>query len=395
VFTTSTANPYTEIDYTSGIKDIMAKSAWVLSNSNRNTIDFGLQANMRLFNVGQLQRLSRNIPNTPDEESTTGSSNDPSVEIAIYGEDHFQWSSTTRFDAGLRAVVYHYNGYTIPVFEPRLHMHYIIDDVSIFKLGYNRNNQFISQLNTGGTGDPNNIWVPSTENILPAKSDIISATYERRLNTIYSFNANTYFKQMQNLRQVDNISDAVNPENDWQQDVFLGEGRAFGLELMAQKDQGVFTGWVSYTLARSDRDFPDLFDEKFLFTFDRTHIAKLYINYNSGAYWNFGANFLIGSGRMFTVPIGKYYDINNQLQLEYNTLNNYRSPLYHRLDLTVTRIKDFGSYEQHWKFYLYNATGARNPIFINADFANGSFTNLSVNRQFIAFVPGISYSIKF
>ncbi|MGB1039230.1 MAG: hypothetical protein ACPGYY_11350, partial [Bacteroidia bacterium] len=126
------------------------------------------------------------------------------------------------------------------------------------------------------------------------------------------------------------------------------------------------------------------------------HMLKIYANYtNEYSDWNFGMNYIIGSGQLFTLPIGKYRDIDGNTQLEYNTLNNYRSPLYQRLDISFVRLKDNYDLGQEWRFYLYNALNSKNPIYVSADFEDGSYTSLEVNRSSLAIVPGIAYVIKF
>jgi hypothetical protein len=41
----------------------------------------------------------------------------------------------------------------------------------------------------------------------------------------------------------------------WENKVEMGKGRSFGLEFLAQKVEGRTTGWIGYTLAKSDRQF--------------------------------------------------------------------------------------------------------------------------------------------
>jgi hypothetical protein len=83
------------------------------------------------------------------------------------------------------------------------------------------------------------------------------------------------------------------------------------------------------------------------------------------------------------------------LQLEYNTLNNYRSPLYQRLDVSAGRRNGFSGLDREWRFFVYNVLMNRNPLYVNADFSDASYTELQVNRNYLAFVPGVCYIIRF
>ena len=238
--------------------------------------------------------------------------------------------------------------------------------------------------------------MPATEQILPLKVDVLEAAYERKLGDDYSASINVYFKQMENITLVSNLADAGNADLDWQASVVQGTGRAYGAELFLQRSKGFFTGWISYAYSRSTRNFPDLFDEDFNFSFDRPHMLKIYGNYtDKNSQFNFGFNYIVGSGQLFTLPIGKFRDQSGNLQLEYNTLNNYRSNVYQRFDISVMRAKPTGGLDQEWRFYLYNMLGSRNPLNISPDFESAGLSNLVINRAYLAFVPGVAYIVKF
>ena len=57
----------------------------------------------------------------------------------------------------------------------------------------------------------------------------------------------------------------------------MGRGRSFGLEILAQKTIGKTTGWLGYTIAKSDRQFKDGTvnnGERFPYKYDRRHNIK-------------------------------------------------------------------------------------------------------------------------
>ncbi len=66
-----------------------------------------------------------------------------------------------------------------------------------------------------------------------------------------------------------------------------------------------------------------------------------------------------------------------------------------RVGKSIVKRKQHYRLEQEWRFYVYNALGGRNPLFVNADFTDNSYTQLQVNRNYLAFVPGIAYIVKF
>ena len=382
---------------TRSIQDILLHSDWVYQHSNSQRISYGVQSNTRLFLLGKYEYVAENFAQEPDEEFVGGQNKrSVSEELSLYAEDNIRLNDNAILDLGVRTVFYNYQDYTTAAFEPRLHFTSYLKNNDVFKFGYNRHNQFVGEINTGSTGSPDNYWVPATGNILPEKADIFEIGYEKKLGKSYAANANIYLKSMKNVSQVSDISDAVDYTLDWQNSVVLGTGNSSGIELMFQKHQGIFTGWVSYAYSTSTRQFDDVSEDAFLFTYDRPHMLKVYMNFTDESLpWVVGMNIVVGSGQLFTLPIGKYRDVAGNTVLEYNSLNNYRSPMYKRVDVSLIRKKDNYGIDQEWRFYLYNALGSINPINVNPDFEDNSYTNLTVSRNYLAFLPGVAYIVKF
>ena len=389
--------PTTERVLQRGIRDFGLNSDWAYHKDNKNTIHFGVQSSSRFFQPGKLTYTSVGYPTIDDIKTITGNEKyTGSSEIAIYAEDRLRLNSNLIFDLGFRQVHYAHNGFSKFAFEPRLHATYFLENRDVFKFGYNRHNQFIGQLNIGTTGSPDNIWVPATELAKPRKVDVLEASYERKIGNQFAASFNLYSKTFRNLVEVSNLSDAGDPELDWQSSVVFGSGRSYGTEFFIQKSKGDITGWLSYAYSRSFRNFEDLEDDEYEYNFDRPHMLKLYVNItNPISEWNFGFNYIIGSGQLFTLPIGKFRDINGDTQLEYNTLNNYRSNTYQRFDISVIRLNNSYGLEQEWRFYLYNALGHKNPLNVAASFDSTNFSQLQIDRAYLAFVPGIAYIVKF
>ena len=388
-------NAFSQYDYRRGIRDLTSRSEFVRFLSNKHQLEFGLVAAMRMFRTGYVETVAENYSNVSDYSELLGDKSfSPSFEVAAYGESHYRLSDQMRVDLGLRPVLFVNGSYVKAVVEPRLNVVNNLSSKDVFKLGFNVHHQFLQQLNVGNSGSTNNLWVPATELLNPLRSIVLDVTYERRLGKILGFTASAYYKAMKNINQVSNIFSLSNADEDWQQFVFQGTGSSYGAEFMLMINEGN-TGWVSYVVSKSTRNFPDLFEEDYLFTFDRTHMFKAYFNLTSINEVELGFNFLAGSGRLFTLPSRKFRDLAGNIQLEYSGLNNYRSQPYYRMDISLTRQNPRSSYERIWRFYVYNVIGARNPINIAPVFENNIYTNITVERTYLAFVPGVSFTIKF
>jgi outer membrane cobalamin receptor len=101
---------------------------------------------------------------------------------------------------------------------------------------------------------PFDVWTPSTNNIKPEIADQLTIGYFKNFSgqNDYEASIETYYKALQN--QIDYIDGANLLLNRYLEgELFSGKGRAYGLELYLKKNTGKLTGWISYTLSKSER----------------------------------------------------------------------------------------------------------------------------------------------
>ena len=74
--------------------------------------------------------------------------------------------------------------------------------------------------------------------------------------------------------------------------------------------------------------------------------------------------------------------------------NNYRTPAYHRLDVSINMTKEKKWGERTWSFGVYNAYNRQNPFFL--DFTRNENADPQLS-QFSLFplIPSFTYSFKF
>jgi hypothetical protein len=121
-----------------------------------------------------------------------------------------------------------------------------------------------------------------------------------------------------------------------------GVGRSYGLQvLVRQRPWRGFTGWVSYTISRSERrDVPG--GGFRLFDFDQPHVLTLVGGKQAGA-WAFGARFRFAVGLPRTPVIGAFYDAkDDQYDPVFGAQNGIRLPPFWELDLRVDRAFALG-----------------------------------------------------
>ena len=285
--------------------------------------------------------------------------------------------------------------------EPRLGFKYQINKKASIKGGYNRMVQNLHLISNTAASVPFDVWTPSTNNIKPEIADQYTIGYFKNFrigNHEFESSVETYYKDM--LNQVDYVDGANLLLNQYLEgELINGIGRAYGLEMYIKKSTGKLTGWVSYTLARSERKSPGINDnEWYASRFDRLHNLYVVAQYRLNDKWDFAANFVLSSGTPTTFYTGQYtvqgYTVPDAGT---NARNNVRNPAYHRLDLAATyTVKKKGKWETNWVFSVYNAYSRRNPfsIYFDTDYQNTGMNKAIQFSVIGSIVPAISYNFK-
>jgi outer membrane receptor protein involved in Fe transport len=219
--------------------------------------------------------------------------------------------------------------------EPRLAFKYTLGKTSSVKASYNRMIQNLHLISNTNSPTPLDIWLPSSKYIKPLIVDQVALGYFRNLKeNMIETSVEVYYKNMQNV--IDYIDGAeLFLNEDIETELLSGKGYSYGMELLIKKQQGRFTGWIGYTLARSMRKIPGINDGKaYPSSYDRTHDVSVVLNYEINNRWNIAANWVFATGNPTSYPVSKYGVQGNTIYY-YAARNSNRIPDYHRLDLSV------------------------------------------------------------
>lgn len=300
-------------------------------------------------------------------------------------------------------------GATYGNFEPRFSIKYELNDNASVKASYNRMAQYIQLISNTTAVTPVDVYTIATKNIPPQVADQVAFGYFQNLGpkADYEFSVETYYKSF--LNQTDYVPGAdllINPN--LEAELLYGIGRAYGLELYFKKNTGAFTGWISYTLGRSERNVNGLNNnEWYPSRFDRTHLLAVVGMYTLNEKWSFSTNVSWFTGIPLTFPNSRieYQGLILPL-IDDNRLNNYRVPDYFRIDLSATYQiskrqegggKWWKNYESNVVFSAYNVTGRRNPfgIFFRQDPQNLTRTQAIQFSVFGTVIPAVTYNFSF
>ncbi len=284
-------------------------------------------------------------------------------------------------------------------FEPRIAGVFELNSTSSIKAAYSHTVQYMHLVSNSTAGSPLDVWVPTSPNIKPQLAKQVSVGYFKNFaNKGLEASAEVYYKKMSDVVDFkDHAQLILNPALDGE--LRIGEGEAYGLELMLKKTTGRLTGWLSYTLSKSERTIPEINDGKtYRSPADRPHSISLVATYEFSKRVTGSMLWQYSTGAPTTYPIGKY-EFNGAYIPVYGARNTSRMPDYHRLDLSLTikgKKNPSRRWQGEWNFSLYNAYGRKNPwyIYFSQDRDNPSQTYAEMVYLF-SFVPSVTYNFKF
>lgn len=290
--------------------------------------------------------------------------------------------------------------YNVP--EPRFSANYKLKKDLAFKFSYNRMSQYLHLISNTAASVPLDVWTPSTNNIKPQIADQVAGGYFRNFgkNLDYELSAEAFYKSMQN--QIDYIDGAnLLLNNQLEAELLSGKGRAYGLELFFKKNTGKFTGWIAYTLSKSERKVEGISNgDWYNNRFDRRHNSNLTASYELSRKWTVSASFVFASGTPTNLPNTKYsfQGIQGIPQNASNLRNNVTIKPFHRLDLSATWVrKKTSRFESSWVFGVYNVYGRRNPFsyYTRNNPDNNLQTQLIRYSVIGTIIPSVSWNFKF
>lgn len=288
--------------------------------------------------------------------------------------------------------------------EPRLGISYVLDDNTSVKASYNRMVQNLHLLSNTSSPTPFDVWTPSGTYIKPQKLDQYALGFFKDFENIpFTFETEVFYKSINN--RIDYIDGANLIANDAIERVILnGESRAYGLEFYLKKNTGKLTGWLSYTLSRSEQRTPGRTQgeiginngEWYLNGYDKTHDISLTSSYELSDKWVLNSNFVLQTGRPVNFPVGQFefQDLNIPV-FEGRNLN--RLPTFHRLDVSATYTPEQKNkkWTSSWNFGIYNVYNRRNAASLNFEQNTSTGQNEAVRFSIFGIVPSVSYSFKF
>lgn len=399
--------------YLSKIGDAGLKMDFDYIPSNSHFIRFGGNAVNHDFRPNVTSLKSINNGQTL-ADTAFNINNIKAFEYYLYAEDEMGLSRRLQANLGL-----HFSGFNVEQknyvsLQPRISLNYMHTDNNAIRASFASMSQYIHLLSTTGTGSPADIWLPSTNNIVPQNSWQTTLGYASTLfKGAVELNVDGFYKQMNHVIEyaqgfsflAERSETALIDEagQSFEDKVIAGKGTAYGTELLLRKKEGKTYGWLGYTLSWSNRDFEGINNnEVYPFTYDSRHNLSLVLNHNFSKRVRLSGTWIYNSGVPATVQLSSYsyYDERNGIKGEtalenVNVRNNVRMRSYNRLDLGISFIKQKKRGERSWNVSVYNAYNRKNPYFIEAGEPSANGRTKFYQYSLLPVIPSFSYSYSF
>ncbi|UOK42311.1 MULTISPECIES: TonB-dependent receptor [Flavobacterium] len=289
--------------------------------------------------------------------------------------------------------------------EPRFAVSYEINKNQSVKASYHRMAQYLQLVSNTSSPTPLDVWTPSDNYIKPQLADQFAVGYFRNFkDDDYTVEVEGYYKTIKN--RMDYIDGADLIANEAIEQVILnGEMRCYGLEFLIRRNTGNLTGWIAYTLSKSEQKTPgrtpteiginngDWYDS----AYDKPHNLAITGNYKLSKKWTLNSGFTLQSGQPVTYPRGKYV-FQDIIIPSYNSRNDDRLPAYHRLDVAAIltpKAKKERRWKSEWVFGIYNIYNRQNAASISFRQNGDTGANEAVRLSIYGIVPSVSYNFKY
>lgn len=334
-------------------------------------------------------------------------------DIAVYAESKTHLGQRWLINLGLRGALFAVDGKSYLSVQPRMDIDYKLSDNLSIQLAYAHMSQNVHLLTSAMTL-PTDLWVPTTGHIKPMTSDQISLGAKFNLGKGWTLSGDLYYKQMDNVLEYKDGASFIGNSTSWESKVEMGEGRAYGLELMLMKQIGRTTGWIGYALSKSERHFSNGAINNgrwFPYKYDRRHSINLVVSHQLSRRIDISASWQMHTGGTMTVGVEHQHvvvpDGDSERSYRLGRLststyipgrNNYRLPITHRLNASINfnRFHKNGA-RSIWNISVFNLYNAMNPSFILPRISWGASDNQIKLKKFtlLPIIPSVSYTYKF
>lgn len=412
-FTSDNSDSTIQLVFNSGIKDYSLKYDLDYFHNKKHHFKMGATIAFHEFKPSETYTTSTGM----QDESDMRYKNE---EFAIYIEDEISLNDKLSMNIGLRQSGYKYRSTLDLNLEPRFLATYLLNSKYAVKLSYGRMYQYSHYLNSiTGIGLPTDLWLPSTDQLLPEISDQYTLGLYFNNKKSLRFNIEGFYKYQQDILAYANNTNFMDlifnagttPSLSWAERTMSGDAKIYGIETQFDIRISRLRILNSYTLSYAKNYFDELeYGQWFWANNDRRHNYSIMTSYNITKAWTLVANWVFTTGTPFTLPEGNYFiDFkepgnlgpggsfggNQIFAYDYKGINTYRMSSYHRLDININYVHKFAKSEFEMNVGAMNVYNRKNSLFYTLGYDEKSNANVLKRTSFLGIVPSLTLNFRF
>ena len=313
-----------------------------------------------------------------------GYSSEQLVSGALFLNNRFQWGGW-RADVGIRGAMYDNSEQTRFAVEPRAQLAYDFGNDNAIWLSGTINSQALVQYNRYYYSMPIDFWTPFRDGKLQHAWQVALGG-RARLRENLTLSLEGYYKRMRNLPLIYDSDDFLLGRGGF----VYGTGRAWGLEIMLQRQTERLSLTVSYTYTNSRRSSEGV---SYPFEYDVPHDFNTFLSYDvlkrPGRRHTFTFNMSWRSGLPYRLTNESYPDTNGNPIVGITAYPSMRMRNYFRSDISSNMARRKRNGVRNWQFSIINWTWHKNPVCIYPYQGTYKATVL------VPIMPSVSYTRTF
>lgn len=313
-----------------------------------------------------------------------GYSSEQLVSGALFLNNRFQWGGW-RADVGIRGAMYDNSEQTRFAVEPRAQLAYDFGNDNAIWLSGTINSQALVQYNRYYYSMPIDFWTPFRDGKLQHAWQVALGG-RARLRENLTLSLEGYYKRMRNLPLIYDSDDFLLGRGGF----VYGTGRAWGLEIMLQRQTERLSLTVSYTYTNSRRSSEGV---SYPFEYDVPHDFNTFLSYDvlkrPGRRYTFTFNMSWRSGLPYRLTNESYPDTNGNPIVGITAYPSMRMRNYFRSDISYNMERRKRNGVRNWQFSIINWTWHKNPVCIYPYQGTYKATVL------VPIMPSVSYTRTF
>ena len=411
-----------DMSYKSGIRDLIVRSDFDYAPNPDHAVKFGGAFIHHIFTPEIMGMKMEDRQTQYGEEdyndkidTVLGESRVHAEEMFCYVEDDWSISSALKVNFGLYLSGFAVEKVFYPSLQPRISGRILLNDNLSIKTGYAYMTQYMHLLSNYSINLPTDLWVPVTSRIRPMNAHQVAAGVVYNWSGIADFSVEGYYKSMENLLEYKDGASFWSSSTNWEDKVCVGKGWSYGVEFLAQRSFGKYSGWVGYTWSKTmrkfDREGMEINDGKpFPAKYDRRHDISIVMMYKPNKKFDASFTWVYCTGNATTLAMQEFQDEETPDEGDWydsdvygyvDGRNNFRMPAYHRMDVGVNFHKQKKRGLRTISLSVYNLYNRKNPFIVyessryHYHYQGVTYNSALVQLSIFPFIPSISYKFEF